>query len=241
MKEVILQVEGLKIKGNIFPGVSGEDKQPAVLLIHGWESAQDRMFGLAEELSAKGYYCMTIDMRGHGASEGDHKVCSRKEFLNDVLAAYDFLVVQEQVDPNRVMAVGSSFGSYMAALLSAERSLQGIVLRVPANYRDIGFDEPLYTQRKQGEHSQWKNNPHANDETAALRAVHAFSGHILVVESEKDELVPSTTVRSYKDAAPDPFKLSFVTMSNAPHSISRFPEFQKEFNATVSTWLESLK
>ena len=241
MKEVTLNVDGLILKGNIFATASAEEKQPAILFIHGWESAQDRMFGLAEELSGKGYYCMTVDLRGHGISEGDHKIYSRKEFIKDVIAAYDFLVAQEQVDPSRVVAIGSSFGGYMAALLSAERSLQGIAMRVPADYRDVGFEEPLYDQRKDWEHSQWKNNPHSNDETAALRAVHSFAGHILVVESEKDELVPTPTVRSYRDAAPNPDKLSYVVMANAPHSISRFPQFQKEFGAIVTNWLESFK
>ena len=127
----------------------------------------------------------------------------------------------------------------MAALLSAQRQLQAIALRVPADYRDVGFEEALYTQRQEWEHSQWKNNPHASDETRALRAIRDFEGRILIVESENDELVPAATVRSYKNAVTNPTNLSYVIMAGATHSISHFPELQKEFEVIISKWLDS--
>lgn len=241
MKDVSFRVDGLTLQGKLFLSESDGQKKPAVLLIHGWESEQNRMFALAEDLFARGYQCMTFDLRGHGASEGDHKLYSRKQCLNDALAAYDFLVAQPDIDPDRVIAVGSSFGSYLAALLSAERKLQGLALRVPADYRDADFDEPLYEQRSQWEHSHWKEQLHAASETAALRAIHAFDGSILIVESEKDEVVPAPTVKSYANAAPNPQKLTYILMQNAPHSITRFPEFQKEFAGIVCSWLGSVQ
>lgn len=240
MKDFSLVVDGLKINGKIFRNTSDGKQQPAILFIHGWESKQDRMFMLAEELGNVGYCCVTFDMRGHGTSEGDHEIFSRREFLKDVLAAYDFLVTQEQVDPNRVVAVGSSFGGYMAALLTAERKLQGIVLRVPADYRDQGFDGPQYGQRNQREHLEWKETLHSDQETAALRAVHNFGGHLLIVESGKDELVPAATVQSYKHAVKDSHNLTYAIMPDAPHSISRNPELQRQFADMVSNWLKSL-
>ena len=129
----------------------------------------------------------------------------------------------------------------MATLLSAERQLLAMALRVPADYRDVGFEEPLYAQRQEWEHSQWKNTSHARDETIALRAVHSFGGHILIVESENDEIIPAVTVRSYKDAVTNPDKLSYVVMAKAPHSISRFPQLQKEYEIIVFKWLESFR
>ncbi|MES2225768.1 MAG: alpha/beta fold hydrolase [Patescibacteria group bacterium] len=241
MKDIDLQVDGLQLKAELFAPNVAKGKRPGVLLIHGWESAQDRMFGLAEELTELGYVCLTIDLRGHGKSEGDHKVYSRKEFLADVAAAYDFLSAQEQVDPGRIVSIGSSFGGYLSALLSAQRKLSGMVLRVPADYRDTGFDAPQYSQRKESDHSEWKSRLHAHDETAALRAVHSFKGSILVIESEYDELVPKTTVESYRDAVSDKSKVTYVVMKGAPHSISKYPEFQREFAKIVISWLGEAK
>lgn len=239
MKDLDLQVDGLMLKAELFDGVTTRDTRPAVLLIHGWESAQDRMFSLAEELSHAGCVCLTVDLRGHGKSEGDHRVCSRKEFLRDVVAAYDLLVAQTDVDRDLVFAIGSSFGGYLAALLTAERPIRGVALRVPADYRDEGFDTSLYEQRGQGEHTDWRSRPHAVDETAALRAIHSFTGPVLVVESELDELVPQATVASYGEAVAEQQNLTYVVMKAAPHSISRHPELQKEFARIVTSWLTS--
>ena len=241
MKDIDLQVDGLQLKAQLFASNTVSSKRPGVLLIHGWESAQDRMFGLAEELMELEYVCLTVDLRGHGKSEGDYKAYSRKEFLADVVAAYDFLSTQEEVNPEQIVSIGSSFGGYLSALLSAERNLSGMVLRVPADYRDAGFDAPHFSQRKESDHSEWKNRLHAHDETAALRAVHSFKGNVLVVESECDELVPKTTVESYRNAVSDESKVTYVVMKDAPHSISKYPEFQKEFAKIVISWLGEAK
>ncbi len=238
MSDIEFKVDGLTLRGKLFVTPS-ERKKPGVLLIHGWESAQDRMFALAELLQTQGFVCMTIDLRGHGTSDGDHTVSSRKEFLDDVLAAYDVLAAHTEVDADSIFAIGSSFGGYLSALMVAERKLKGIVLRVPADYRDEGFATSLYEQRVAWEHSQWKTEPHTKAETAALRAIHAFQGSVLVVESEQDEIVPHETVRSYGNAAA-PNRLSYVLMKGAPHSITRHPEFQKEFNDLVLSWIMPL-
>lgn len=234
MKTIDIAVDGLTLKANLFAPETRNGT--GVLLVHGWESAQDRMFGLAEKLAALGYTCLTIDLRGHGTSEGDHTQCSRQEFLRDVVAAYDCLV-QEGIAAGNIVALGSSFGAYLCALLTAERPVQGVVLRVPADYRDQGFDTPLYAQRKDPEHDAWKARAHAHSETASLRAIHAFAGRVLVIESENDELVPQATVQSYADAVADTKQLTYYLMHGAPHSITKHPEYQEEFARVVVEWL----
>lgn len=240
MKNISLTVDGLRLIGDVFRSQT-DKKQPGVLFIHGWESQRKRTDMLAQELAGLGYCCLSFDMRGHGESEGDHTTASRKDFLRDVVAAYDFLAGLEGVDTENITAVGSSFGSYLAANLSAERKVRNLALRVPANYRDEGFDEALYGQRKRADHSDWKTRPHQPTETRALRAVHAFKGNMLIVESEKDELVPATTVRSYESAATNAESLKYTVMKDAPHSIGSLPCFQREYADVVKGWLISIR
>lgn len=240
MEDFSLEVDGLKLHGKFFCDSNKETKHPAILFIHGWESKQDRYFGLAQELADAGYACMTFDLRGHGMSEGDHKIYSRKVFLQDVLAAYDFLIAKDAVDSSKIIVLGSSFGSYLAALLCAERSVHSLALRVPADYLDDGFDEPLYEYRTKPEHANWKEKLHSDQETASLRAIHEFKGNVLIIESEKDETVPAPTVRSYKNAVGDSSLLEYVVMHDAPHSISHYPEFQKEYAKIIFGWLKQL-
>lgn len=240
MKDFSLTVDELKIHGKLFYHTGAVDKKSAVLFIHGWESKQDRHFMLAEALANIGYFCVTFDMRGHGMSEGNHKIFSRKDFLKDATAAYDFLISQESSGISEVIVIGASFGAYIASLLSEVRNVHALGLRVPSNYRDEGFDESLYEQRNLQSHTEWKENLHSNQETSALRAVQKFVGNILIVESEKDELIPATNVRCYGQAVSDHTKLTYVVMQNAPHSISNHPELQREFTDIISNWLQKL-
>ena len=220
--------------GYIFrPAALEERPCPAALLIHGWESAQDRMFGLAAQLVARGFICLTLDLRGHGESSGDRDALSRKDFFADVVAAYDTLAAENAVDRPRIGAVGSSFGGHLAAMLSAERPLAWVILRVPADYPDDTFEVP----RAQDADSKlaWRSQPRAWEETAAMRAMHAFEGPVLIVEAGNDELVPRQLILNYKSAIGE--NAEHQVIEGAPHSFTRFPHFQERFNAMVEDWL----
>ena len=52
--------------------------------------------------------------------------------MRDLLAAYDFLAALRNVDSDSIAVVGSSYGGYLAALLTALRPVKWLGLRVPA-------------------------------------------------------------------------------------------------------------
>jgi esterase/lipase len=230
------------IEGTLFSPdhLSNDRKSPAVLLIHGWTSAQDRMFDVAKMLSEQcGMACLTIDLTGHGKSLGDRNAISRKDFLDDVIAAYDFLAQIPHVDATRIRVVGSSFGAHLGALLSAERSIEWMVLRVPADYPDNEFDLPRLRSAGEPGVEEWRLAPREWNETKALRAVHSFSGKILIVESGKDTVVPHQTIVNYMRAASKQ-NATHVVMETALHSITDYPELKKEFNDIVYDWLKKV-
>lgn len=234
MQEVQIPSSCGTLQGTLFHADSDAMQQPAALLIHGWTSAQNRMYETAEMLSKRATItCLTVDLRGHGRTGGDLDALSRKDFLNDAIAAYDFLALQEGIDKNRMGVLGSSFGSYLAALLTAQRKVAWVVLRVPADYPDEGFEEP---QSKQTDDGMWREQPRSWDATATLRAVHNFHGKVLIVESENDELVPRQTLQNYKKAVRDEKDVQYVVMKSAPHSLTKHPELKKKFNEIVFEW-----
>src|SRR3972149_9018314 len=114
MKDVAFKVGNDQLKGSLFYPSPLKDKNPAVLFIHGWTSAQDRYFDQAKNLNDLGVICLTFDLRGHGISDGNINTQSRQNFLDDALCAYDFLVSDKNVDPNGITIIGSSFGAYLA-------------------------------------------------------------------------------------------------------------------------------
>ena len=115
---------------------------PGVLFVHGWGGSQARDLERAKEIAALGCTCLTFDLRGHAGTAAQRDQVSRAHNLQDVLAAYDALVAQPGVDRGAIAVVGSSYGGYLSALLTALRPVRWLSLRVPALYRDEDWDLP---------------------------------------------------------------------------------------------------
>ncbi|HSX09791.1 MAG TPA: alpha/beta fold hydrolase [Candidatus Saccharimonadales bacterium] len=134
MKKITFTVDAQTLVGNILFPESLKSKNPALLFLHGWKSSQGRHIERAKKLVALGFICMTFDLKSHGKSDGDRSMLSIKDYLDDVIAAYDFLKMQKHVDPDRIGIVGSSFGGYLGSLLTEKCPVKWLALQAPANY-----------------------------------------------------------------------------------------------------------
>ena len=59
--------DGLTLPGWFIPADGGR-LGPGVALVHGWESARDRLLPMVQFLRAAGFHCLAVDVRGHGAN-----------------------------------------------------------------------------------------------------------------------------------------------------------------------------
>jgi len=240
MEKITVQYRNLQLSGNVF-AVQNKDNMPGVLLIHGWQSGQNRMFALAEELAQKGFVCLTFDLPSHNESDGDVNNLSIKDYLEACVSAYDFLTKISKVNPNNITVIGSSFGSYLGTILTLKRSVKNLVLRVPANYPDKEFEEVKQLRGFEiPEVMDWRSKKLDPSEAMSLKALHEFNGNIFIVESEKDEMVPHQTIQNYVDAVNNKEKLKYLLMKNAPHSLTGHPDFIKQFNQELLNWMETL-
>jgi esterase/lipase len=237
MKQVSFTVDDLRLTGHIFLPEKPGEKQPGILFVHGWTSAQERSFQYAKALAEIGYICMVFDMRGHGVSEGDIKKFAPKDFLEDVVSAYDYFSQVKEIDREQISVVGSSFGSYLAILLSEKRTIKNLVLRVPADYPDEIFEKPKhnFSGGSNDEIVTWRNKKRSPKETIALQALSKYTGNVLIIESEKDTIVPHQTVANYRDAVKNKKKLTHVVMLNAPHSLKE-GHLRDECTQILMTW-----
>lgn len=236
MQRFTFNSDNLKLDGTLFSPPNKEGKHPAILFVHGWTSAKDRSFQYAEALANLGYICLLFDMRGHGTSEGDINASTFKDFLEDVINAYDYLLGTSGVNPENISAVGSSFGGYLVALLSSKRKLNNLVLRVPADYPNETFNDlkKLYSG-DDPEAVNWRNQPRKSTETYSLEALHNFKGNVLIIESEKDDTVPHQTILNYINAVKDKNKLTHILVKDAPHSIKE-GKFRDEVERILVKW-----
>jgi len=234
---VEIRVDGQTIRGRLYKP-DGEAKPLAVLLLHGWTGRAND--DAAAVLVAHGYSVLTVHLRGHGDSDGDINTVTRQNGLDDAVAAYDFLAAHVPTGAG-IAVVGNSYGCYMAALLSHERKVAALSLRVPAAYQDGGFDRPKMGQGNgSGVVMEWRRTPHDWHGNRGFEAVHAFTGPIQILEAENDDVIPHQTVENYKVAAANPAQIEYHLMAGWPHSMGMDPERNRQFQELLLSWLDGV-
>ena len=210
MKQVEFFVGGLKLRGTLILPPTLRKKNPAILFIHGWTSNKERNYQYGNGLAKLGYICFAFDLRGHGESEGNIETTATKEFLDDVIAAFDYLTNVKGVDKENINVVTSSFGGYLGSLLTTKRSVKHLVLRVPADYPNEVFNKSKMQTSGADNPSvmEWRRKQRAPKETFALDAIAHFGGNILIIESEKDTVIPHQIIENYVNAVKDKTKLT---------------------------------
>ena len=146
---------------------------PGVMLVHGWDGSQEQYLARAHEIAALGCICLTFDLRGHAKDNGHRDTVTREDNLADMLAAYDVLVGHPSVDNSAVVVAGSSYGGYLAAVLSELRPVRWLGLRAPAMYKDEDWMVPK-RQLNREELAAYRSTVITPQENRALGAAAKF-------------------------------------------------------------------
>jgi pimeloyl-ACP methyl ester carboxylesterase len=212
---------------------------PGVLFLHGWGGSQNQYLARAREIAALGCVSLTVDFRGHAANEHQRETVSREDNLRDALAAYDALVARRPVDASRIAVVGSSYGGYLAAILTTLRPVKWLALRAPALYQDAGWDLPKQQLNKDPELKAYRRRQLPPQDNRALRACAEFKGDVLLVESEHDDLVPHPTIENYVEACKHAHSLTYRTIQGADHGLSTEPS-QRAYTSLLVNWMTEM-
>lgn len=232
MRPISFSSDGYVLAGNFF--AASKPGKLAFLFIQGWTGHQN--LEAAQALATLGCTSMTYDMRGNRDSEGDIAAFSRADFVRDAVVAYDFLKKQLG-DDTPIGVVGSSLGSYTGVLLSKERPVACLSLRVPASYPDEGFTDPQLPQARTPQLAAWRQKPLHYGQNSAFQALHDFKGSIQIIEAGDDELVCHQAVQNYADSVNDPSKLRHDVMPEAPHSLVN-EQLQERYVTLLTAWVK---
>jgi len=135
-----IDIDGEQMTGHF---LSPKSKVPGVLFVHGWGGSQERDLERAKGIAGLGCVCLTFDLRGHTGGKGiSLSQVTREDNLRDLLAAYDRLLAHPALDTSAIAVVGTSYGGYLAAILTSLRPVRWLALRVPALYRDEQWHTP---------------------------------------------------------------------------------------------------
>lgn len=209
-----------------------------VLLVHGWDGSQAEYIHRAHEIAALGCICLTFDLRGHVRHAEQRESVSREDNLADLLAAYDLLVGHPAVDPRAVAVIGSSYGGYLAAILTTMRDVRWLGLRVPALYADEDWNTPK-SQLDRATLQALRHRPLLPSENRALGACESFRGDVLLVESEHDPLVPHTVIKNYMNASTGARSLTYRMIAGADHALTE-PEWQQTYTTVLVHWMNEM-
>jgi Dienelactone hydrolase and related enzymes len=117
-QSVSFNSDGNRIAGNLFLP-DAQRSVPLVVVCHGAGGWKEDFEELGDVLAGAGYAALTIDMRGHGQSEGPRWYLDMCQWSQDISAAIDFAASRPEIDLHHIAVWGFSSGGtamYEAAL-----------------------------------------------------------------------------------------------------------------------------
>src|SRR5256712_4873396 len=147
--------DGLKVAGvlHVPDARAQRERRPAFLVLHGFGSNKDSggSVATAKMFTSFGYAALRFDMRGCGESEGVRGRVICLEQVEDTRSALTFLAARPEIDPDRIGAMGASFGAAVAVYTA------GVDQRVAACVSAGGWGDGEKKFRKQHESPEaWK-------------------------------------------------------------------------------------
>ena len=253
----------------VHPVAAGDELFPLLVMAHGHGGTRNEAGGftsVAENLAALGIASIRMDFPGCGDSTEPFTQNNLSNMLADIQASRDFAIGQANIDKNRVGLHGFSMGGRLAFMLSAiDISYTVISTWAPAGSNDPGsvveflggrakYDElkaqaaaegfaPFTTFWGQDQELslQWFTD---NEESRSLDAIGTFTGPLLVLHGDLDEVVLPEVGEAVVAAAANSSEVVHHVVKGAGHGLGLFndkPELTKEaVGATVAFLAERL-
>jgi pimeloyl-ACP methyl ester carboxylesterase len=130
-----LRCAGVHLPGEIDAFADEDGRRPCVVLAHGFGGTVDSgLLPFAERFAAAGIDALAFDYRHFGSSDGEpRQLLSIPRQLEDYAAAIAYARTLEGIDPDRIVAWGSSYaGGHVVAVAVTDGHLAAVIAQVPA-------------------------------------------------------------------------------------------------------------
>ena len=107
--------DGLKLVGWFVPSQNGA----VIILQHGYKSTREELLNEAEMLYRHGYGVLLTTVRAHDYSAGEMITFGMHE-VSDMEAWYQYLLTRDDIDQNKIGALGNSFGGMLVIQYAAQ-------------------------------------------------------------------------------------------------------------------------
>ncbi len=178
---------------------------PVVLICNGNAGDRSHRLPLATALTERGYAVLLFDYRGYAGNPGSP---SEDGLRADARAAMQALAGRPEVDAERIAYFGESLGAAVAGGLATERPPAALVLRSPPpSIAEMGRHHYPYLPVL---------DAFLLDRFALAEQLRGVRVPLLVLVTERDEIVPAGLSHRVFDAAAEPKR--YVTLAAAHHN-----------------------
>ncbi|BDS05627.1 alpha/beta hydrolase [Oceaniferula spumae] len=174
--------DGTELHGWFMPAKVGAKKAKAtVVFSHGNAGSVAHHLGFVDWLVRANYNVLLYDYRAFGRSKGS---ITRKGVIEDVQAAFDYIVTRKDVNPDKLVSFSHSLGGAKSVTAIGMKPIKGLRAVIVdggfASYRDMA-------REKAGE----LGANLTTDEFSAIDYVEKLTPvPLLIVHGEKDTMVP---------------------------------------------------
>lgn len=222
------QIQAKTLSLNAFV-VAVEGSKSCVLFLSGgsFVLGKERYYQWQEELAKAGISSVSFDHSGVNGSGTSLEKSSLKLRIEEAVHVADWII--ERIPANRYVLYGNSMGGYIALGLIQEKPdlFDALILHAPAAYAPSSHNLPFGN-----EFSAEIRKEKSWSDSLSFDWLHSYKKPVLLIESGKDEIIPSPIIEKYKNAKNDE-KLSLLVLSDAPHGIWGSSVEEKNFRQTI--------
>jgi fermentation-respiration switch protein FrsA (DUF1100 family) len=200
----LLTEDGLRLGAWFVPPTNAANGI-TILVCNGNAGDRSHRAGLARALANAGHAVLLFDYRGYGGNPGSP---SEEGLRADARAAVRYLESRSDVDAARIVYFGESLGAAVVAQLASERRPFALVLRSPfPSLGEVGRVHYPYLP---------VTDALLVDRYRTSDALAEMSAPVLVVASDRDEVVPTRLSQQVHDALRGPKR--FALIAGAGHN-----------------------
>lgn len=166
----ILRPDGRSLAGRVYrpretkpePADAPGSRRPAVLMLHGWDPQGQRhglYVALADALARRGWVVLTVNLPGYPGSDAPNGPAGYHlaELEAAAHAALDDLILRDEVDEERLVLLGHSYGAGLVIPMLRERpQLARAVIYGPSTWMVEMVTGPEATHQAFGHERYWR-------------------------------------------------------------------------------------
>ena len=201
-EEVNIPVKGeVSLNALWFPGKNKD--ADVILLSHGNAgNISHRLFKVVPLLQ-KGFQVLLYDYRGYGKSSGE--IEHQKDLYQDAEAAYQWLVTNKKILPEKIIVYGESIGCAPTLELAAHHKVKAVILESPfTSLKELGKLHYPFLPSFLAQNFQFNNREKIKKVTTPLLHIHA----------RNDTICPYSLGISLFEEANEPKEIFVIDQAN---------------------------